>query len=289
MPTPTVSPTDVHSLLSDHSLEMTGKDLPHLLDARDTIPQATRINVTFLENEEPEVRIEAARAVRESGFVPVPHLSARRLASQAMLEDYLGALQAIGAADQVFAVGGDPATPHGPYADALSVIESGVLQRYGVRSVSIAGYPEGHPDISEADLWSSLVDKAAALADQGLAGGIITQFGFDVDPVLSWIEQVRDRGVDLPIRVGVPGPAGIRRLVRYASRFGVGTSAGIAKKYGFSITNLLGTAGPDKFIGELAARLDQDRHGEVKMHFYTFGGLGATSDWIAAYAQEVRR
>ena len=288
MSAPTASPTAVHTLLSDHSLEMTGKDVPHLLDARGTIPLGTRINVTFLENEDLPARLEAARTVRESGFVPVPHVSARRLTSLGMLEEYLGALQAVNASDQVFAVGGDPATPHGPYPDALSIIQSGLLQRHGVRRVCIAGYPEGHPGIGEADLWAALTDKAAALREQGLAGGIITQFGFDVDPVVRWIEQVRERGVDLPIRVGVPGPAGIRRLVRYAARFGVGTSAGIAKKYGFSITNLMGTAGPDRFIDELAGRLDKARHGEVKLHFYTFGGLGATSDWIAAYEAGVR-
>lgn len=289
MATPTAASTAVHALLTDHSLEMTGKDVPHLLDARGSIPQGTRINVTYLENEDMEVRTEAARIVRESGFVPVPHLSARRLRSQAMLEEYLAALKVVGATDQVFAVGGDPAEPHGPYPDALSVITSGVLADHGVQNVSIAGYPEGHPAISSAHLWSSLIDKAAALRDQGLSGSIITQFGFDVDPVLSWIEEVRGHGIDLPIRVGVPGPAGIRRLVKYASRFGVGTSAGIAKKYGFSITNLMGTAGPDRFINELASRLDAERHGEVKMHFYTFGGLGATSDWIAAFQAEVRR
>jgi methylenetetrahydrofolate reductase (NADPH) len=289
MTVPTASSTDLHTLLSDHSLEMTGKDGPHLLAARQGIPKGTRINVTFLENEDLGTRLDAARTVRDCGLVPVPHLSARRLTSEAMLEEYLGALRAVGASDQVFAVGGDPATPHGPYPDALSLIESGVLERFGVRHVSIAGYPEGHPGITEADLWAALADKAAALREQGLAGAIITQFGFDVDPVLAWIEQVRERGVDLPIRVGVPGPAGIRRLVRYAARFGVGTSTGIAKKYGFSITNLMGTAGPDRFIGELAARLDLERHGEVKLHFYTFGGLAATSDWIAAYQKEVRR
>jgi methylenetetrahydrofolate reductase (NADPH) len=289
MSTPMAPSVDVHALLSDHSLEMTGKDVPHLLEARDSIPQGTRINVTFLENEDLDVRVGAARAVRESGFVPVPHLSARRLASQAMLEEYLGALQAVGATTQVFAVGGDPSTPHGPYSDSLSLIESGVLQQYGVRDVSIAGYPEGHPDISEQHLWSALTDKAAALREQDLSGGIITQFGFDVDAVLAWIEQVRDRGIDLPVRVGVPGPAGIRRLVRYAARFGIGTSTGIAKKYGFSITNLMGTAGPDKFLVELAGRLDPERHGEVKMHFYTFGGLGATSTWVADFLAEARR
>lgn len=288
MSIPTASSATVDSLLSGHSLEMTGKDVPHLREARTTIPPGSRVNVTFLENEDLAIRLEAARTVRECGFVPVPHLSARRFASQAALEEYLGALQAVGAADEVFAVGGDPATPHGPYPDSLSVIHAGVLQSHGVRHVSVAGYPEGHPHIAGADLWAALTDKAAALREQGLAGGIITQFGFAVDPVLTWIEQVRDRGVDLPVRVGVPGPAGIRRLVRYAARFGVGTSAGIAKKYGFSLTNLMGTAGPDRFIDELAGRLDKARHGEVKVHFYTFGGLGATSQWIADYRAGVR-
>jgi methylenetetrahydrofolate reductase (NADPH) len=132
-------------------------------------------------------------------------------------------------------------------------------------------------------LWSALEAKVAALASHGLPGSVITQFGFDVDPVLTWIEAVRERGISLPIRVGVPGPAGVRRLLTYAARFGVGTSAGIARKYGFSITNLMGTAGPDRFIRSLADAYDPRRHGEVKLHFYTFGGLKATADWIAEF------
>lgn len=289
MSTPTAPSPAVHHLLADHSLEMTGKDVPHLLAARDGIPQGTRVNVTFLENEDLATRVAAARAVRDAGLVPVPHLSARRLADEAALREYLAALQGVGASGRVFAVGGDPTTPYGPFPDALSLVDSGVLQEYGVRDVSIAGYPEGHPGIPDDRLWAALTDKVAALAAQGLTGSVITQFGFDVDPVLDWIEQVRARGVDLPIRVGVPGPAGIRRLVRYAARFGVGSSAGIAKKYGFSITNLMGTAGPDRFLEELAGRLDAERHGEVKVHFYTFGGLGATSDWVAAFRAGAHR
>ncbi|PJI51621.1 5,10-methylenetetrahydrofolate reductase, partial [Methylobacterium radiotolerans] len=52
----------------------------------------------------------------------------------------------------LFAVGGDPAAPEGPYEDSLAVITSGVLQQYGVREVGIGGYPEGHPDISKETL-----------------------------------------------------------------------------------------------------------------------------------------
>ncbi|MGW5770806.1 methylenetetrahydrofolate reductase [Streptomyces longwoodensis] len=270
-------------LLDGYSLEMTGKDVAALEAARAAIPDGTRVNVTFLGTEDTELRLAAVRAVRRLGLVPVPHLSARRLRSRAELEGFLSALRDAGAADHVFVVGGDPSVPLGPYDDALAVLRSGLLQEYGVRHVGVSGYPEGHPAISEPVLWSAIEEKAAVLREEGLTGSVITQFGFDTEPVLTWLEAVRDRGVDLPVRVGVPGPAGIRRLLRYAARFGVGTSAGIAKKYGFSLTNLMGTAGPDRFVHALAERHDPGRHGELGLHFYTFGGIGATSDWAAAF------
>ena len=275
-------------LLQDFSLEMTGKDAAKLDQARAAIPPGTRINVTFLENEDLPMRLAAAQAISRMGFVPVPHISARRLHSQAMLEEFLAALAADGAGDNVFVVGGDPDQPHGPYDDALAVINTGLLQAYGARHISVTGYPEGHPDIPDRVLWSALQDKAAVLREQELPGSIITQFGFDAEPVLTWIEQVRARGIDLPIRIGVPGPAGVRRLLSYAARFGVGTSALIAKKYGLSLTNLMGTAGPDRFIHALGTGYDPQRHGEVKLHFYTFGGLKATSEWIAEFTSASR-
>ena len=180
----------------------------------------------------------------------------------------------------MFAVGGDPATPEGPYPDALTMIRSGVLQQYGVKEVSIAGYPEGHPDIPTDVLWQHLEDKSAALKDAGLDAVILTQFSFDTDPVMAWIKGVRDRGIDTQIRLGTPGPAGIKRLISFASRFGVGANAMIVKKYGFSLTNLMGSAGPDKFVSDLAALFDADPSvGAVKLHMYTFGGLEATATW----------
>lgn len=270
-------------LLSDFSLEMTGKDVPALNEAAAVIPAGTRINVTFLGNEDLTMRVAAARAVREHGFVPVPHISARRLRSQGELEEFLAALAEVGAAEHVFVVGGDPEAPMGPYEDSLSVIRTGVLQQHGVRGVGVSGYPEGHPDIDDDTLWSALTDKTAAIREQGLEPTVITQFGFDNEPVLEWLAEVRRRGVDAPVRIGVPGPAGIKRLLGYARRFGVGTSAGIVQKYGFSLTNLLGTAGPDRFLRHLAAGYDPGLHGQVLLHFYTFGGLRSTAEWVREF------
>lgn len=270
------------SLLEDFSLEITAKDIEKFDEARSLIPRGTRINVTYLDTESLAMRTAASRAVKSSGFVPIPHISARRLESEAQLREFIGALQTDDTASEVFIVGGDPSTPAGPYEDALGVIGSGVLSEYGVRHIGIAGYPEGHPNIADEKLWEALKAKAALLKQEHIPGTITTQFGFDVDPVITWIESVRSQGIDLPIRIGVPGPAGIKRLLGYARRFGVGTSAGIAKKYGFSITNLLGTAGPSRYIDELGSRLDPS-HGNVRLHFYTFGGVTVTSEWIRQF------
>lgn len=271
-------------LVNDFSLEMTGKDIPGLNEAKDSIPPGTKINVTFLGNEDLEMRVAAAKAVRELGFVPVPHISARRLASQAQLEEFLERLQEVGATEHVFAVGGDPATPEGPYEDSLALIRSGILSKYGVREVSIAGYPEGHPDISDETLWRVLEGKSVSLKEQGLDAVILTQFAFDTDPVMSWINAVRAKGIDTQIRIGTPGPAGIKRLLAFARRFGVGANAMIVKKYGFSLTNLMGTAGPDRFVTDLSTLLAEDpASGRVGLHFYTFGGLLATSEWVRQF------
>jgi len=272
-------------LVNGYSLEMTGKDVPGLLEAKDTIPAGTKINVTFLGNEDLEMRVSAAKAVREHGFIPVPHISARRLASRAQLEEFLDRLQDVGATEHVFVVGGDPATPEGPYEDSYDVIRTGLLKDYGVKEVSIAGYPEGHPDISDDVLWRALEDKSLSLKQQGLDATILTQFAFDTDPVLRWVEAVRAKGIDSTIRIGTPGPAGIKRLLGFARRFGIGANAMIVKKYGFSLTNLMGTAGPDTFVTDLSALLAQDpASGDVKLHFYTFGGLLATAEWARGFA-----
>ena len=287
------NPQAALELVTGYSLEMTGKDVPGLMEAKDSIPAGTKINVTFLGNEDLEMRVSAAKAVREFGFVPVPHISARRLSSRGQLEEFLSRLQDVGATESVFVVGGDPATPEGPYEDSYDVIRTGLLLDYGVKEVSIAGYPEGHPDISDEVLWRALDEKSLSLKQQGLKATILTQFAFDTDPVLAWIDQVRARGIDSTIRIGTPGPAGIKRLLGFARRFGIGANAMIVKKYGFSLTNLMGTAGPDKFVTDLSAMLADKNtdapagttSGPVKLHFYTFGGLLATADWARDYSR----
>jgi methylenetetrahydrofolate reductase (NADPH) len=289
-PDQTAAPTSAQRLarlVAGYSIEMTAKDGDALREARDLIPQGTSVSITFLAGETAPARVAAARQAKGYGFFPRPHISARRIASAAELEGFLADLAAEAQIDRAFVVAGDLAEPAGPYFDALAVIGSGLLAKYGVRNVGISGYPEGHPDFSNEKLWQALRDKHQALTDLGHSYDIITQFGFDAKPVLDWLAQLRDSGIAAPVRIGVPGPASVKTLLRFAARCGVGASASVMAKYGVSITRLLNTAGPDALICELAASIDPARHGEVFLHYYPFGGLARTAQWVRDFTASV--
>ncbi|HJS21677.1 MAG TPA: methylenetetrahydrofolate reductase [Steroidobacteraceae bacterium] len=270
----------IDALLENYSFEVTARDLRALEDAAEAIPQGTKIAITFLPNEDFPARVVMAVKLRQLGFIPVPHISARRLKSQAELESFLEALQREAAIDRAFVIAGDPPQPQGPYEDALAVIRTGLLARYGIRMVGISGYPEGHSDIGNEKLWQARRDKLAAIEGQGHDFAIVTQFGFDAGPILRWLEEMRKSGVRSLIRVGVPGPASVQTLLRFAARCGVGASAKVMSKYGVSITKLLTTAGPDALIKDLARGFDPAKHGDMRLHFYPFGGLKATAEWV---------
>ena len=85
--------TVLNDILDDYSVEMTGKDVPSLNEARALLRPGTRVNVTYLGNEDFGMRRTAIRAAAGWGFTPVPHISARRLPSQQALEEFLGALR----------------------------------------------------------------------------------------------------------------------------------------------------------------------------------------------------
>jgi methylenetetrahydrofolate reductase (NADPH) len=270
------------NMVDGYSLEMTAKEIEGLREAAPLIRPGTQVAVTFLPGEDLDQRIAAAVLVRELGFEPIVHLSARRSESQEQLDWYLGEITTKAQVKRVFIIAGDPPEPEGPYSDSLQIIETGLLEKHGISIVGIGGHPEGHPNNTPADLWIWMEKKIAAIRAHGMTPLVVTQFAFDDDAIVAWLAEMRARNIDVPVRLGVPGPAGIKRLLGFAKRCGVGASASVMKKYGVSITNLIGSAGPDKLVNSLAKKLN-DSHGRVRLHLYPFGALTASAEWINAY------
>src|SRR4249919_344695 len=88
------------SLLDGFTIEISAKDAEKLAEA--AIPRGTRVSVTFMPNEDFAQRVSAAAQVRRLGYVPVPHIAARRLHSEAELEGFLADLVREAAVEDVF-------------------------------------------------------------------------------------------------------------------------------------------------------------------------------------------
>jgi methylenetetrahydrofolate reductase (NADPH) len=263
-----------------YALEVTGKDIRQVEMSASQIPPGTSINIAFLGNENHGQRVNAARVIRECGFEPVPIISSRRLCSERDLGNLLDLLTKAASPSRFIFVGGDPSTPAGPYRDSPALLASGVLQRHSIRHVGIVGYPAGHPKIDTQTLWRSLKWKHQFLRDRGCTVEITTQFGFDTDAVLHWTQRLRDEGIDAPVRIGVPGPAQVEKLLRYAKQFGVVTSTAIARRYGLSLTNLLRRSVADRYWKDLATGMAGQNLGDIRYHLYPFGGMMKGVRWM---------
>jgi methylenetetrahydrofolate reductase (NADPH) len=281
-------PLSSHAMIDGYSLEMTTKDLTNLDAARSYIPPATGISITSLAGDDADSRVKAAAAIARHGFSPIPHIAARRLTSVLELEELLDQIRSETHFDRALVIAGDLRTSLGPYNDALALIKSGLLAKYGIKTVGIAGHPEGHPDITESQLQSALVEKIRLLTGMGHEVEIVTQFAFDSEAVINWISKIRAAGIAEPVRVGIPGPASIPTLLRFAARCGVGASTKVMAKYGVSITRLLNTAGPEILIRALVAGINPNIHGRVKLHFYPFGGLKNTAEWVSHHQADLQ-
>jgi methylenetetrahydrofolate reductase (NADPH) len=275
-------PLPASHITDTYSLEVGAKDIAALTAAAPRILPASTISIPYLPREDNDARLAAVLAVRKLGFEPMPHFSARRIASLAEFESFVKRAVAEAGVERCFVIAGDPSTPMGPFPDSAALIETGVFERSGIKVIGVGGHPEGHPVMSKAEQWDVLERKCHSIVQRGMTPLIVTQFAFDADIVLTWLKALRVRGIDHPVRVGVPGPANIAVLARYAALCGVSACASMWSKYGVSIGKLFGTAGPDLFVDRLATGLTA-AHGKVSLHFFPFGGIAQSVMWVEEY------
>lgn len=278
----TDTPNFASTVTEAYSLEVSAKDIGALTNAAPRILPGCAMFIPYLPGQNQAVRLAAAQMVRSLGFEPVPHLSARRIGSLGELQACIARLVDEAGVTRCLVIAGDPSTPKGPFPDSVSLIETGVFERSGIRTIAVAGHPEGHPILRTTEQWDVLERKCRSIQERGMAPLIVTQFGFDADIVVTWLEALRARGVTHPVRVGVPGPASVAVLARYAASCGVGACASVLSNYGISIGKLFGNAGPDRFVDRLVSRLTE-AHGDVRLHLFPFGGIAQSVEWVAHY------
>jgi len=223
--------------------------------------------------------VAACARLQRAGFIPVPHIAARRLVSFTQANDFLRRATREAGVTSALIIGGDPERPVGPFRDSFDLLATGAVERNGIKEVALAGYPEGHPRIAPTGLEAALEAKVALARERGLAVSFVTQFGFAADPVQRWIGSLRARGLNYPVRIGLAGPASGATLAKYAFRCGIGASLRALARGHTAFARVLVEATPESLIAALVA--DEHRGAPIDgLQIFTFGGVHHTAKWI---------
>ena len=264
------------------TLEATLPTAAEVAALSDMLRPGAQVYLSAVPGRDPGGQVEAAVHLNAARLEPVPHVAVRNFANRAALDSFLARLAGEAGVRHVLVISGDRDQPAGTLRSAIEAIDSGVLQRHGICEIGIAGYPDGHPRLSQQELDRALGDKIAIAAQIGVSINIVTQFCFDAGPIGAWIARLRDFGIENPVRIGLAGPTNVASLLRYARRCGVTASAqGLARQAGLA-RHVFGMSAPDGLLRALAKQ--NGRLGDVTPHFFSFGGIPATARWASAVA-----
>ncbi len=268
-------------IASSASIEVTAAQLVAGLPLAELLPPGTRVYVPFLPDANFHDSVAASARLLEHGMQPVPHVPARAIRSAAELDEWLAALTDVGGRS-ILLIAGDRKVAAGPFENTLDLLASGRLADYGLNRIGIAGHPEGSPFATGAELERALAVKREYAAAHGVDLWIVTQFVFGSKRTIEWLAHMRRSGVDLPIYIGLPGPARLSTLIAYAAHCGVSVSAKVLRKRP-GAARLLGRWTPDGLVRDLALHAARAPDSAMDgIHVYPFGGVPSATQWLSS-------
>ena len=275
----------VKDFISGYSIEVIPKSAAKIESFVDILPKKTRVYIAQTGKEDITSMVSTAKRLNDEGFTVMPHIAARMIKNQSMLNDWISMYQNEAGVDEALLLAGGTSKPVGDFDSSIQLIESGLFDKASFKRLHIAGHPEGCKDIdpdggiknvSEALSWKQEFFKRT---DASMA--IATQFCFDADVVKKWADDIKKDGIDIPIHIGIAGPAKLQTLLKFSVECGIGASIKILTKRAKDITKLLMPYKPTQILKELAEYKSKDPELNIEqVHFFPIGGIKQTTDWL---------
>jgi methylenetetrahydrofolate reductase (NADPH) len=279
---------DLAALLSSASVEVSSRG-HQLAELRDHFVPGTDVTITFLPGDNYRHNVETASALQRAGYNPVPHIAAREMASHEALDDYVARLRGEADVTRILLIAGDTALARGPFKSSLDIGASGLLEARGLARLSVAGHPEGHPYLEAAEALAVLEAWQQWGRERKILVDAATQFCFESAPILGWIGGLDTRGIELPVIVGLAGPATPATLMKFALRCGIGNSMRAVRSQIGRFGRLLTDTGPDEVMRGLQSAPETATAAIAGFHLFPFGGLRKSAEWQRGYGQAMSR
>lgn len=282
----TIDPRVV-DFLQDFSIEVMPRTAEKVENFRDHLPTGTRVYIAHIEGTPIEDMVATAKRIAAEGYQVMPHFPARIIKDETVLADWIARYQGEAGVDQALVLAGGVPQPQGKFDSSMQLLETELFDKAGFKRLHVAGHPEGNRDI---DLKGSSTNVETALkwkndfnnrTDADMA--IVTQFAFDAGPIIEWSNQVQASRIDLPIHIGIAGPAKLQTLIKFAIACGVGPSLKVLQKRAMDVTKLVMPYEPDDVVTALAAHKAANPDFAVThVHFFPLGGIKSNAAWATS-------
>ena len=287
------APTPKNGVLADFldgfSIEVMPRTAEKVEDFAAILPQGTRVYIAHIDGTPVEDMVTTAARLRADGMTPMPHFPARIIKDRAMLTDWIARYRGEADVRQALLLAGGVAEPAGAFENSMQMMESGAFD--GFERLHVAGHPEGNRDIdidggdknvSDALVWKQ---KFSERTDAKMA--IATQFCFEAAPVIEWANGIRAAGIDLPVHIGLAGPAKLQTLIKFAIACGVGPSLRVLQKRAMDVTKLLLPYEPTEIATDLARHKAANPDFNIAaVHIFPLGGIKTSADWLKVHAKD---
>ncbi|HCW85663.1 MAG TPA: 5,10-methylenetetrahydrofolate reductase, partial [Rhodobacteraceae bacterium] len=253
-------------------------------DFRAYLPEGTRVYIAHIEGTPIEDMVATAARINSEGYDVMPHFPARIIKDEATLADWIARYQGEADVHQALLLAGGVATPHGDFHSSMQLLETGQFDKAGFKRLHVAGHPEGNKDIdpsgSDANVMEALHWKQSFNERTDAHMALATQFAFEAGPIIEWADAIKAAGIDIPIHIGIAGPAKLQTLIKFAIACGVGPSLKVLQKRAMDVTKLLLPYEPTEVLAQLAAHKAANPDFNIeKVHFFPLGGIKTNANW----------
>lgn len=281
--------TPLKEFLSGYSIEVTPRSANKIECFADVLPENTRVYIAQINIDDIPEMIVTAKRLKDEGFKVMPHFPARMIKNHAVLNDLISMYQNEAGVDEALLLAGGLPSPAGDYNSSIQLIESGLFDKAGFKRLHVAGHPEGNKDIdpdgSNKNLSEALSWKQEFSNRTDASMAITTQFCFDANVVKKWADTIKDSGIDLPIHIGIAGPAKLQTLLKFSIECGVGASMKVLTKRARDITKLLLPYKPTQILSDLANYRTQDSSFNIEqVHFFPLGGVKQAAEFVEKFS-----
>ena len=283
------APSDptVSDFITGFSIEVMPRTAEKVEDFRALLPEGTRVYIAHIDGTPIEDMVATAKRLADDGFQVMPHFPARIIKDEATLIDWIARYQGEAGVEQALMLAGGIDAPHGDFDNSMQLLETGAFDRAGFKRLHVAGHPEGNRDIDPkggmANVEEALRWKTEFNARTDADMAIVTQFAFDAAPIIDWANHVQSSGVDLPIHIGIAGPAKLQTLIKFAVACGVGPSLKVLQKRALDVSKLLLPYEPNDIVSALAHHKAANPDFAIThLHLFPLGGIKASATWAQA-------